>query len=169
METLKAIFTRRSIRSFTERAVPDPDLQTLLKAAMQAPSARNEQPWHFVLVTKREILDKIPKVHPYAEMAKQARAGILVCGDTEIEPSREYNALNCAAATQNILLAAHDLNLGAVWIGIHPREQRKQAMTELFDLPESIVPISLVLMGYPAIITTPVNRFKGDRIHLNTW
>lgn len=136
---------------------------------MQAPSARNFQPWHFVLVTKREILDKIPDVHPHAEMAKQAQAGILVCGDTEIEPSVEYNALNCAAATQNILLAAHDMGLGAVWIGIFPREPRLKAMKELFQLPETIVPISLVLLGYPAVNTTPANRFKKERVHYDMW
>ncbi len=136
---------------------------------MQAPSARNFQPWHFVQITKREILDKIPQVHPYAEMARQAQAGILVCGDLDVEPSVEYNALNCAAATQNILLAARDAGLGAVWIGIHPREQRKQAITELFELPETIVPISLVLLGYPADESTPVKRFKEERVHKNKW
>ena len=169
LETIKAIFTRRSVRSFTKETVQKEDVRTLLKAAMQAPSARNFQPWHFVVISKREILDKIPQVHPYAEMARQAQAGILVCGDLQIEPSVEYNALNCAAATQNILLAAHDLGLGAVWIGIHPREQRKQAMTELFELPETIVPVSLVLLGHPAVKTTPVDRFKEERVHFDKW
>ncbi len=136
---------------------------------MQAPSARNTQSWHFVVITKRALLDKIPQVHPYAEMARQAQAGILVCGDLDIEPSVEYNALNCAAATQNILLAAHDKGLGAVWIGIHPREQRKQAMRELFELPERIVPISLIMLGHPADESTPVNRFEKDRVHQNKW
>ncbi len=169
LETLKAIFTRRSVRSFTEKTVSGNDLQALLKAAMQAPSARNFQSWHFVVISKRGILDKIPQVHPYAEMARQAQAGVLVCGDLQIEPSVEYNALNCAAATQNILLAAHEIGLGAVWVGIHPREERKQAMKELFELPETIVPVSLVLLGHPAVKTIPVNRYKEARVHFDKW
>lgn len=169
METLKAIFTRRSVRSFTDKEISKEDLLNIIKAGMQAPSARNTQSWHFVLVTRREILDTLPQLHPYAEMARQAQSGILICGDMEIESSVEYNALNCAAATQNILLAAHDMGLGAVWLGIYPREQRKQAMSELFNLPGTIVPISLVLMGYPAVKTKPANRFKGDRVHNETW
>lgn len=169
METLKAIFTRRSVRTFTDKKIRSDDLLYLIKAGMQAPSARNFQPWHFVLVNKGENLNKIPRLHPHAEMAKQAQAGILVCGDTEIEPSVEYNALNCSAATQNILLAAHDMDLGAVWIGIYPREPRIKAMKELFQLPETIVPISIVLLGYPAVKSTPANRFKEERIHYESW
>ncbi len=169
METLKAIFTRRSVRSFLGKKIHKEDLLHIVKAGMQAPSARNFQPWHFITTTNRKILDKIPKVHPYAEMAEQAQAGILVCGDLDIESSVEYNALNCAAATQNILLAAHDMGLGAVWIGIHPRDQRKQAMKDMFALPETIIPVSLVLIGYPAEKSKPVDRFKKDRIHYEKW
>ena len=144
-------------------------MEILLKAAMQAPSARNTQSWHFIVITERALLDRIPQVHPYAEMARQAQAGILICGDLNMEALVEYNALNCAAATQNILLAAHDMGLGAVWIGIHPREQRKQAMTEIFELPEIIIPISLVLLGHPAQKTNPVDRFKEERVHFDKW
>ena len=169
LETIQAIHTRRSIRSFTEEEISTGDIEILLKAAMQAPSARNTQSWQFVVTTERQNLDQISEVHPYAAMSKEARLGILVCGDLELEPSLEYNALNCSAATQNILLAAHDIQLGGVWIGIHPRQERKNAMRSLFELPENIEPISLVLLGHPTVQATPANRFKKERIHFEKW
>jgi len=114
MEIYKAIMTRRSIRQFTEDAVSQQLSHQLLQAAMQAPSARNTQPWHFVVIDEHEIMKQIAGFHPYAAMLVHAPLAITVCGDLTIEQSVDYLALNCAAATENILLAAHGLNLGAV-------------------------------------------------------
>jgi len=169
METLKAISTRRSIRKFTSQQVSDDFIKTILKAGMQAPSARNFQPWQFVITTERSILDKIPKVHPYAEMMYQATLAILICGDLSLEKSVEYCAINCSAATQNMLLAAHDLGLGAVWLGVYPREERMAGLKKLFAIPDGIVPVSLIACGYAAEELAVEDRFKEERIHKNQW
>ena len=136
---------------------------------MQAPSARNFQPWQFIVTTERNILDKIPKVHPYAEMMYQATLAILVCGDLNLEKSVEYCAVNCSAATQNILLAAHDCGLGAVWLGVYPREERIAGLKKLFNIPDDIIPISLIACGYPDEELEAEDRFKRERIHKNHW
>lgn len=169
MEAIKAIMTRRSIRRFNDKAVEEKKIETLLRAAMQAPSAHNSQPWHFIVITERELLSAIPEFHPYAKMLLQAPAAILVCGDTRIEESIEYNNANCSAATQNLLLAAHDLGLGAVWLGIYPREKRVEEIRRLLDIPRYITPIALVALGYAAEDKEPEERFQPKRVHRNRW
>ncbi len=169
METLQAIATRRSIRKFTGKDIPDELITKLLEAAMYAPSARNTQPWHFVVINERQFLDKIPRIHPYAEMCYDAGAAIMVCGDYNLEKLEGYIALDCAAATQNILLAAHDLGLGSVWLGVYPRRERMEPLVKLVGLPESIIPVSLVALGYPAEKISFRIRFKEEKIHYNKW
>jgi nitroreductase len=169
METLEAIKTRRSIRKFTGKTIPDAIVNQLLESAMYAPSARDTQPWHFFVVTQKELLQNIPKVHPYANMLYEAPLAILVCGDMSIEHIPEYLAIDCAAATENILLAAHDLGLGSVWIGVYPRMERIEPLINLFGLPEHIIPISLVAVGYPNEIVEIPERVKKSRIHYNKW
>lgn len=169
METREAIRTRRSVRIFESRAVGRELLTEVAAAAMQAPSAGNQQPWHFVIVDDRAQLLRIPEFHPYAQMAETAPAAILVCGDLNLEQRKGYWVQDCAAATQNMLLAAHDLGLGAVWTGIYPREDRIAGARRLFDLPDSVVPFSLVFLGYPAECPPPENRFREDRLHWNRW
>lgn len=124
MEALEAIYTRRSIRQFTDQPVEAEKIESLLRAAMQAPSAHNKQPWHFLIINDRSLLNQIADFHPYAKMLYKAPLALAVCGDLGKESNDRYLALNCAAATQNILLAAHGLNLGAVWIAVYPREER---------------------------------------------
>jgi nitroreductase len=169
VETLHAITTRRSIRKFTGKNIPEELLTKILEAAMYAPSARNTQPWHFVVITNKELLGKIPHIHPYAEMCYDAGAAILVCGDTAIENLEGYLALNCGASSQNVLLAAHDLGLGSVWLGVYPRKERMEPITKLFNLPLNIIPISLIALGYPDEKVQKPARFKEERIHLNRW
>jgi nitroreductase len=169
METLEAIFTRRSIRKFTGQEVPETIVETLLKAAMYAPSAKNEQPWHFVVIRRRATLDEIQKFHPYSKMLAQAQLAILVCGDEKQEKSPGYWVIDCAAATENILLAAHGLGLGAVWLGIHPRLERVDLIIKLFDLPVHIHPHSMVALGWPAEIPSQPERFLPERIHHEKW
>jgi len=126
MDLIEGIFTRRSIRKYTNQTITDEQIELLIKAGMYAPSASNQQPWHFIVINKREILNKIRDVHPYAKMLSEAQLAILVCGDHDLELSKGYWVVDCSAATQNILLAAHGMGLGAVWLGVHPREERKQ-------------------------------------------
>lgn len=169
METLQAILTRRSIRKFKSQKIPDETTKKILEAAMYAPSARNTQSWHFIVITERDLLNKIPKIHPYAEMIYEAPLAIIVCGDLQYENIPEYNAVNCAAATQNILLAAQDLGIGGVWLGLYPRIERMEPLFRMFELPEHIVPISLVVLGYSNETPEQPDRYKPERIHTNRW
>ena len=136
---------------------------------MQAPSAHNSQSWQFVVIDTPSIMSEIAGFHPYAAMLEQAPLAIAVCGDRAIEKSVEYLALNCAAATQNILLAAHGLGLGAVWLGIYPRVERMAKLHALLALPELVVPISLVAIGHPAAQKSAEDRFDERKIHRNIW
>ena len=169
MKVFEAIRNRRSIRKYLDKNIPDDIVDKLLEAAMYAPSARNERSWHFIVINKRELLDEITKVHPYSSMLKQAPLAILVCGDTSIEPSVEYNAINCSAATQNILLAAYEMGLGTCWLGVFPRQDRVAGLTKLFNLPGNIIPISLVAVGYPDETKETPERFMKDRVRYNSW
>ncbi len=169
MDVLQAIFTRRSIRRFTEQEVEQEKIENLLRAGMQAPSAHNKQPWHFVLLNDRRLLNEIADFHPYAKMLYQAPLAIAVCGDLELENNDRYLALNGAAATQNILLAAHGQGLGAVWIAVYPREERIKKVKLLLELPLHIIPISLVAIGYPAKTVPPEDRYQPQKVHFNRW
>lgn len=169
MDTLEAIFTRRSIRSFTDERVSEADLHDLLKAGMQAPSARNEQPWHFVVIDDRELLHAIPEFHPHSKMLYEAPLAILVCSDRKLEAKRASWLQDCSAATENILLAAHAKGLGGVWLGIFPDAERVKGMQELLSLPEDVRPVALLAIGYPAVEVEPEDRFKESRVHRNRW
>ncbi|MFO7925004.1 MAG: nitroreductase family protein [Bacteroidales bacterium] len=169
MEATEALFTRRSIRKFKPVPVPDDQLNTILKAGMYAPSARNEQPWHFIVTNKEDLKEKLMKAHPYASMLSEAPLAILVCADTDLELSTGYWPIDCAAATQNILLAAHANGIGSVWLGVHPRRERKDAIRNIFDLPGNIEPFALIALGYPAEEKEKPERFKENRIHINEW
>lgn len=169
METLEAIRTRRSIRKFTSAAVPNELTNKLLEAAMYAPSARDTQPWHFIVVNQKDHLHKIPRIHPHANMVYEAPLAIIVCGDTFIESIPEYLAVNCSAASQNLLLAAHDLGLGGVWLGLYPRKERMEPLAKMLELPDNIIPISLIVIGYPNENPETPERFKKSRIHFNKW
>ena len=169
MDTLEAIRTRRSIREYQDKPIPEELVTQLLAAAMAAPSARNQQPWEFVTITDQQILGKIPAINPYAQMAVVAPLAILVCGNLKIETSPGYWVVDCSAATQNLLLCAHALGLGAVWTGTYPNEDRMDGYTELLDLPEYVIPHSMVFIGYPIEQPPTQDRFKPERIHSNGW
>jgi nitroreductase len=169
MDALDMIFTRKSIRIYTPKPVPETLIDDILKAAMSAPSAGNERPWHFIVLTKREILDAIPTFHPYAGMLKQAHAAILVCGDPTAEKHTGYWVLDCAAATENMLLAVHAHGLGSVWCGVYPTEDRVANLRRLLKLPDHIVPFSLLPLGFPAETKQVQDRFDNSRIHRNGW
>lgn len=169
MDALEALNTRRSIRAFTPRPVSLDIVRELIRAAMHAPSAGNEQPWHFLIITDREILEKIPDFHPYAGMVAESPVAVLVCGDCRQEKHPGMWVQDCAAATQNLLLAAHAKGLGAVWVGIHPREDRIEPLRKLIDLPAEVVPFALIPVGHPAEAPEMEDRYRPELIHLNKW
>jgi nitroreductase len=169
MDAMTALYSRRSIRLYTPKPVPFPLVQDMLRAAMCAPSAGNERPWHFIVSNERAILDEIPKIHPFAAMLKQANTAIVVCGDTTLEKYKGYWPLDCAAATQNLLIAAHAKGFGAVWCGVYPSEDRVVNLKKLLSVPEHIVPFSLIPIGFPNEVKQAVERFDSSRVHENHW
>lgn len=166
---IQAIIERRSIRKYSGKPVEKSEIILLLKTAMYAPSARNQQPWHFIVIDDRSLLGRIMEVHPYASMLSVASAAILVCGDENLELSKGYWPVDCAAATQNLLLAAHALGLGAVWLGVYPRKERQDGIREIFRLPAHVHPFSLVSIGYPGEEKEIPERFKPERIRWNIF
>lgn len=166
---MNAIFARRSIRRYTPEPVPDELVTELLRAAMCAPSARNEQPWHFVVIRDRNILREIPKFHPYAQMLNEAPLAILVCGEPQLEKSKGRWPTDCAAATENILIMAQEKGLGTCWLGIYPDTGREANIRKLLQIPDNITPFSLVAVGYPGEQKPPSNRYDPDRVHYDRW
>jgi nitroreductase len=171
MDLFDAIHTRRSIRAYTDQPVSEADLDTMLRAAMAAPSAGNAQPWHFVVVTDRSILAAIPDIHPHATMCKTAPLAIAVVAELALEkyPGFGYWTLDCSAAVENLLLAARGLGIGTVWCGIYPRPERMEGLARLLGLPEGVTAHALVVAGHPAQEFKVVDRFKPERIHKNGW
>ena len=169
MDILETILNRRSIRKYSGKKITDEPMELLLKAAMYAPSAVNKQPWHFIVFRDAEIRKKIVEFHPNAAMLLGADAGILVCYDEKLQHDVGYGPIDCSAATQNILLAAHAMGLGAVWVGIYPRQNRIEATHRLFSLPENIKPFSVISLGYPAEKKSFPDRFRKDRVHYEQW
>ncbi len=166
MDALEVIFTRRSIRRYTGEPVAEDDLKTILEAGMNAPSANNSQPWHFIVVDEREKLNAIMGVHPYSRMLAEAPLAIVVCGNPAIS---KFWQQDCAAATQNILLTARALNLGTVWLGVYPDEQRAASVAALFGVPDDIKAMCILAVGHPAEHKGRVERYDAGKIHKNGW
>ena len=163
---IQTIFARRSIRKYTNEPVSESEIKTLLEAAMAAPSASNSQPWHFVVVTDRKTLDALAEAHPHGKMLAQAPLCVAVCGD----PARSgYWEQDCAAATENLLLAVAALGLGAVWLGVHPRDDRVAAVRRVLGIPEAITPLNLISIGHPAEEKEPRTQYDEARVHRDRW
>ena len=161
---MKEIFHRTSIRKYTAQPVEKEKIEQLLRAAMAAPSARNQQPWEFYVVTDREALDRLAECSQFAGMLREAPLGIVVCCRTE-SARKEYGQIDCSAATENILLEADSLGLGAVWIGIAPIEERMEAARKALDIPDSLYAFAFVACGYPAEEKVQQDRYDATRIH----
>lgn len=169
MDAMDAMLSRRSIRAYTSQPVSDDVVKELLEAGMAAPSAGNEQPWHFVVLTDREILDEIPTFHPHSHMLREAPLAILVCSDMQLLKYEDYWVQDCSAATENILIAVQAKGLGAVWLGIYPIEERTVGMRKLLGIPEHVIPFALLSIGYPAEHKPRANRYTPSKIHHNQW
>ena len=166
-ELIQTIFARRSIRKYTNETVSEDDVKTLLEAAMAAPSASNRKPWHFVVVTGRDKLDRLAEAHSYGKMLFEASLCIAVCGDETI--SKSFWVQDCSAATENLLLAATALGLGSVWLGAYPRDARVAEIRELLGLPANVIPLNLISIGHPAEEKEPRTQYDEDRVHHEEW
>lgn len=166
------IFKRTSVRQYANKPVTKKQIEMLLKAGMAAPSAKNVQPWEFIVIQKKETLLEITKFHPYASMLKEAPLAIVVCGNNSkfsIGETEELWPQDCAAVTQNILLEATDLGLGGVWLGVYPKKDIMRSITDLLILPDNIIPFSLISIGYPDGEVKPKDKFNPKRIHWERW
>jgi nitroreductase len=168
MEAMEALLSRRSIRKYTTDPVSDETILDILKAGMAAPTATGGA-WHFIVSKDGNKLERVINFHPHAFMLRQAQAAIVVCADPTVEALPGRWPLDCAAVTENLLLAAHAIGLGAVWVGIYPVEQRINGLREIFGIPERIIPVSMVSMGYPAEQKGPSKRYDQDKIHWDQW
>jgi len=165
------ILTRTSIRIYQQKAVESAKIDTLLRAGMAAPTACDQRAWHFVVVDDPATLEALSKTGPYTNMAAQAPLAIAVCGDLEKAQGGcgEYWQQDAAAATENILLAAHAMGLGAVWTGAYPDEERCQAISAVLQLPETLMPLNIIVIGYPGETPTPKNKFDEKNISYNRY
>ena len=160
---------RRSIRRYTKDAVDEATLMEIVKAGMAAPSAHNQQPWHFVIIDNRKILEEIMTVHPHSKMLAGAPLAILVCGDERNIKAPEFLPQDCSAAVMNMLIRITELGLGGVWLGVHPNEYREDGLRKVVKIPPHIVPFALIPLGHPAEEIGPSERFDDGRIHRNAW
>jgi len=171
MDTITAIMSRRSIRDYTSHPVPEDLVRLLVEAGMCAPSAFNERSSEFIVINDRKILDEIFQLNTKGLQIKKATVAIMICGNTAKEkfPGKGYWQLDGAVAAENVLLAAHSVGLGAVWTAIYPYEDRMAAVKKLLDLPETVQPLCIIPIGYPAEKKFRENRFDPARFHQNKW
>ena len=172
MELYEAITTRRSVRSFRDGHVADATIEKLLRAAMLAPSAGNQQPWKFIVVRDRARLDGVPSFHPYCTMITQVSVAIIVCGDHTGKMVPDLWPQDCSAAMKNLLLAARDGGLGAVWTGVYPLEDRMAGCRQLFTIPNHVFPFAIVPIGYPRdpkAAFTQVDRYKPELVYRESY
>ena len=166
------IMTRTSIRQYTDQTISADTIETLLRAGMAAPTAVNKQPWHFVAITSKDKMKELAATNPNARMLEQAPLTIVVCGDMQKALEGEGRQLwiqDCSAATENILLAAHGLGLGAVWTALYPRNDRAKGAIEALKLPDHIVPLCAIIIGYPAEQPEPKDKWKPENVSYNEF
>lgn len=171
-DTLKTIFARKSVRTYRNDTVADEKLQMLVRAGMAAPTAVDKRPWEFVIVTDRTVLKQLADALPYAKMADKAAAAIVVGGDVRKQwggMESDYWIMDCSAATQNILLAAESMGLGAVWTAVYPEDSRVRAVRQILGIPHHVVPLNLIPVGVPAGREKAKDKYDPKQIHWNKW
>ena len=168
---LHFIFSRRSIRRYADKNVPEEMIHDLLEAAMAAPSAVARDPWHFLVLTSRENLDKLADILPHGKMLRQATGAFVVCGDINRahDKKESYMLQDLSAAVQNILLAANASGLGSCWLGVHPREERMAGIIRMFSLPAGIIPMCAIALGWPAEQPEARTRYRDECVHRERW
>lgn len=166
---MNMIFKRRSIRKYVDGVISNNQVESLLKAAMAAPSTMNLQPWEFIVVRSKDTMNKIMKFHPYSKMLKEAQVAIIVCGNLNVQKIEGYLVQDCSAAIENILLQTEEIGLGGVWLGVYPNEERIKNVAKLFDLPSYIKPMAILSIGYPGEIKPESNRYDEKKVHKEIW
>jgi nitroreductase len=164
MMIMNNVFTRVSIRRYQDRPVEKEKTEAILRAAMQAPSAANQQPWEFYVVTSREKLEALSEVHPYAGMTKNAPAAIVSVYRKDCRIPA-YAQIDLSIAMENLWLETDAQGLGGVWLGIAPMEDRMKAVEEILDLPDTVRAFAVFPYGYPAEERKQQDRFDESRIH----
>ncbi len=170
-ERLQGIFGRRSIRKFSPREVEQPLVASLLEAAMSAPSARATYPAEFIVLREAEVRRRVAACLPNGGFLASAPLGVLICGDISraCHNALSYLIQDCAACMENLLLAAHALGLGACWLGVHPNEDRIQAIRAYFRLPENIIPVAAAAIGHPGEHKPPRTNYAPEQVHCDRW
>lgn len=166
---MNPIFKRRSIRKFTNKSISEKQLEMLLRAGMAAPSAHNKQPWQFIVATKRDILDKLASKHPYAKMLYEAPLCIIVCADKNKQEVEGLYVQDASASMENMLLEAVTLELGAVWIALYPYKEHMDLIRETFNVPEEVLPISMMAVGNPSEFKHDITRYKEELVHMDIY
>ncbi|WP_035274636.1 nitroreductase family protein [Desulfogranum japonicum] len=168
---LAPLFSRRSVRQFTTQPVDDALIQDLLQAAMAAPSAMQKDPWRYIVVRQREILKEMARLLPHGRMLRSCRVALIACGDRgQVHDGEESFLLqDVSASIENILLAATILGLGSCWVGLHPRKERMAAFSALLQLPENVIPVSGIALGWPAKSKEARTRYQEEYVHYEHW
>ena len=171
LEAFRLIKNRKSVRAFTGENVSKGNLEKILDAGMSAPSAMNAQPWSFVVITERVVLNELEKGLPYAKMLKTASAAIIVCGMVEEanQAKEEYAVIDACCVSENILLAVESLGLGAVWTAVYPNLDRLNYIRETLNIPANVIPINVIPIGVPANNENPKDKWKPEKIHWEKW
>jgi len=171
VNTLSVIHSRKSVRSFTGQPVSKEDLETILKAAMAAPTAVNKQPRAFVVVTQKAQLLELAKGLPYAKMLDKAGAAIVVCSlpKKAYENKKEFAIIDASLASENLLLAVEAMGLGAVWTAAYPEPEREAWVRKTLNIPADIIPLNVIPIGYPTGEEKPIDKFKAENIHWEKW
>lgn len=165
---LHNILQRKSVRAYTDRAVSHEQLDTLIRAAMAAPTGRDMRPWHFIVLEGRNQLSSLAEQLPYAKMLAEAQAAVVVCGDMSVtdkegNPSRNWT-FDCSAATENLLLQAEAMGLGAVWTGVYPYDERIEAVKQVLHLPDHLIPLNVIPIGYPKGDPQPKDKYDPAKV-----
>ena len=165
---LHNILQRKSVRAYTDRAVSHEQLDTLIRAAMAAPTGRDMRPWHFIVLEGRHQLSPLAEQLPYAKMLAEAQAAVVVCGDMSVtdkedNPSRNWT-FDCSAATENLLLQAEAMGLGAVWTGVYPYDERLEAVKQVLHLPDHLIPLNVIPIGYPKGDPQPKDKYDPAKV-----
>lgn len=168
-DALTVIHRRKSVRKYLDKPVTREQLTVLMKAGMAAPTAADKRPWAFVAVTERAILDSLAESSPTGKMLKNAAAAIVVCGDTRRALNSNVWTQDCSAASQNILLAAEAIGLGAVWIGIYPEYFKYNHVRRVLGIPMEVIPLNIISIGWPTGAEKPKEKFDPNNIHWNSW
>ncbi len=167
---MNSIFTRRSIRKYTDQPVPEESVNLCLRAAMYAPCAGNEQAWEFIITRDKENLKRLSDAHPYGAALFGANVAVTICGNrSKLKFPQEYWVEDCSAAAQNFMLQAAELGIGSVWLAVYPCEDRMESVSRELGLPANVVPLCIIPMGYPDETRTVEERFRPDKIHNETW